>query len=68
MIRRNLQIKLLFTIIFAITTIVGIFLCGINVIKFVFGEGGSYTAAITGFLMAVIGSIFTSIFNSGTKN
>lgn len=58
----------IFTIIFAITTIVGIFLCGINIIKFIFGEGGSYTAAITGFLMTVIGSIFTNLFNSGIKN
>ena len=58
----------IFIVIFVIAAIVGIFLCGINVIKFIFGEGGSYTAAITGFLMAVIGSIFANLFNSGTKD
>ena len=52
---------ILIAFIAAIVSVVGLFLCGINVIQAIFNVGGSYTTAFAGFLMFVIGRFVGSL-------
>lgn len=54
----------LLVILSSITALVGIFLCGINVIQCLFNVGGSYEIAMAGFLMATIGGIVTGVLSN----
>ena len=51
---------LLFSLLFALASIAGVFMCGISVIQYLFGEGGRYALTLAGFLMAIIGKILAS--------
>lgn len=45
-----------------ITAIVGLFICGINIIQLIADKGGTYESAIAGFLMSAVGNIVAQIF------
>ena len=51
----------IFTVLFAIATLVGIGLLGANVIMKLFGEGGSYVQAMVGFGLTFGGSFLTQV-------
>lgn len=56
--------KLFFSLLLLVACgchIAGIFMCGVNVIQFLFGVGGSYSTAIAGFIMTIVSSYVVAI-------
>lgn len=54
-------VALLLGLLFAIAAVVGYILLGVNVLRWFFDEGGSYTVAITGFALALSGTFLGKI-------
>lgn len=51
-------------IIFGCVALVGIALCGINILQCIFVVGGSYAGALTGFLLTFCGGFLMKIFKA----